>query len=76
MGDNFIKLPSGVILNISSIESLVTVTKSVNCFTDTVQYEKSLIIKTKSGNILYEDVNCLDTILEEIYIVNSESEEQ
>lgn len=76
MGDNFIKLPSGTILNISGIESLVIITKTINKVTDTVQYEKCLRIVTKSGNILYENANCLDTILKEIYIVNAESEQQ
>ena len=50
--------------------------KAVDKATDTVQYERSLRIVTKSGNILYENANYLDVILKEIYIVNTESEQQ
>lgn len=72
IGDGFIKLPSGRILNISSIESLVIVTRQVNYDSESVQYEKCLQIKTKSKAFYIEDESFLDTILKYIYVVNSE----
>lgn len=76
MGDEFIKLPSGVILNISCIESLSTITRQIGYDTKNVQYEKYLLITTKSKGVYREDINFLDTILKNIYVVNLESKEK
>lgn len=76
MGDEFIKLPSGKILNISCIESLETITKiEIDDYCDEV-IEKYLAIKTKTKQIYYEDVNFVDEIRKYIYVVNLESEHQ
>lgn len=75
MGDEFIKLPSGVILNTSCIEGLMVIEEQIGEFTDTVTYKKYLKIRTQSGNVYREDVNFLNTMLQYICVVNMKSEE-
>lgn len=72
MGDVFIKLPDGVVINISCIESFgVDYVRVEN--TEKVNYREVLKIRTKSGNVLIvENVDFINIILKEIYVPNWE----
>lgn len=72
MNDSFIKLPNGVFLNLSGIESIDIGKFKSNA--DIVQ--KILVIRTKSGSTFSTNTEFLDVLLNEIHVVNKDTESE